>query len=116
MRRLSLSLVVLAVVVTIGTVVTWLATDRHYYTKFEVVEKVKVPVAEDDPLAGTGFYEGQSSEKVVTRDEFHLGLLPTPQGLFDKHILSVASLVGATWGLCLPLLWWLRRRRRKEAK
>ena len=115
MRRLSLSLVVLAAVVTIGTVVTWLVTDRHYYTKFEVVEKVKAPVAEDDPLAGTGFYDDESAETTVRRDEFHLGLLPTPQGLLDKHVLSVASLLGATWGSCLALLWWLRRRRRKES-
>ncbi len=115
MKRLDSLLVVLAAIVTIGTLATWLATGRHYFTKFEVVEKVKVSVAEDDPLAGTGFYDDESVEKTVRRDEFHLGLLPTPQGLFDKHILSVASLLAPTWGLCVVFLWWLHRRRRKEA-
>ena len=115
MRRLGSWLVVLAAVVTLGTLVTWFATGRHYFTKFEVVEKVEVAVAEDDPLAGTGFYDDESVERTVTRDEFHLGLLPTPQGLFDRHIVSVVSILGGTWGLCLALLWWLRHRRRKEA-
>ena len=115
MRRLDFFLVLLALAVTIGTLATWLATDRHYYTKFEVVEKVKVPVAQDDPLAGTGFYDDASAEKIVRRNEFHLGLLPTPQGLFDKHVLSVLSILAPTWGLYLVLLWWLHRRRRKEA-
>ncbi len=113
MGRLGFSLVVLAAVITIGTLVIWLATDRHYYTKFEVVEKVAVPVAEDDPLAGTGFYEDDSVEKTVRRDEFHLGLLPTPQGLLDKHVLSVVSILAPTWSLCLALLWWLRRRHKE---
>ena len=115
MRRLESSLVVLAAMLTIGAFATWLATGRHYFTKFEVVEKVKVAVAEDDPLAGTGFYDDESVEKTLRRDEFHLGLLPTAQGLFDKHILSVASVVAPTWGSCLVLLWWLRRRRRRRA-
>ena len=114
MTRLVSSLIVVAVVVTIGTVATWLATGRHYYTKFEVVEKTEVPVAEDDPLAGTGFYDADSVETTVRRDEFHLGLLPTPQGLFDKHMLSVVSILGAAWGLFLLLPWWLRRRARKK--
>ncbi len=112
MRRSSP--VLLAAVLTIGTLVTWFATGRHYYTKFEVVEKMKVPVATDDPLAGTGFYDNDSLETTVRRDEFHLGLLPTPQGLFDKHILSVVSILGPVWVLCLALLWWLRRRRRRD--
>ena len=115
MRRLESSLVVLAAIVTIGAFATWLATGRHYFTKFEVVEKIEVPVAEDDPLAGTGFYDNESVEKTVRRDEFHLGLLPTSQNPFDKHILSVASLVVPIWGLCVAFLWWLRRRRRKGA-
>ena len=67
----------------------------------------------DDPLAGTGFYDDARIETIERRDEFHLGLLPTPQGLLDKHILSVASILGPTWALPLFLLW-VRTRRQKR--
>ncbi len=112
MKRLTYGLIVFAGVVTVGTLVTWLATGRHYYTKFEIVENVEVPLEEDDPLAGTGFYDEDAAEVTVTRDEFHLGLLPTPQRLLDRHALSVISILGSTWGVCLTLLWWLARRKR----
>ncbi len=50
MKRLDSLLVVLAAIVTIGTLATWLATGRHYFTKFEVVEQIQVSVAADDPV------------------------------------------------------------------
>jgi hypothetical protein len=45
------------------------------------------------------------------RNAFRLGFLPTPQGLFDKHMISVSSILAATWGLWL-IAWRVRRRRR----
>lgn len=110
MRRFVRIPTVLALAATIAALSVWGATGRHYYTKFEVVEKQQVAIADDDPLAGTGFYDDEATE-TVRRDEFHLGLLPTPQGLFDKHLLSVATILAATWSLWAVFGWWLPRRR-----
>lgn len=99
--------VLLISMITVGV---WIATDRHSYTKFEVVETVEAPVKSDDPLAGTGFYDEGTLEKTVHRAEFHLGLFPTPRGLFDKHVLSVMTILTATWGFYLGLLLLSRRR------
>lgn len=116
---LTRALLILALLITIATLATWLATDRAYYTKFQVVEQVEVEVEADDPLAGTGFFDeaedgGPATEvRTETRDEFRLGLLPTPEGLFDKHMLSVLSLAGPAWALVVvsALLDWRRRRK-----
>ncbi len=115
MNRLNVFLLAGALLVTAGAVVTWMATGRHYYTKFEVVERVEEPVADDDPFAATGFYDGGSVETTVRRDEFHLGLFPTPQGVLDKHALSVASILGPVWGLVLGIILWQNRRRKRAA-
>ena len=104
--------VLLISVITVGV---WIATDRHSYTKFEVVETVEAPVESDDPLAGTGFYDEGTLKKTVRRAEFHLGLFPTPRGLFDKHALSVMTILTATWGFYLGLLL-LNRRRSPHAR
>ena len=101
-----------AAIITASLLIAWLATGRHYYTKYQVVESVRAPVDPDDPLAGTGFYDEESRIETVTKQEFHLGLLPTPQGLLDKHGLSVISILIPTWFCALALAWWLRRRRR----
>ena len=106
--RLSLA----AIVITLATLITWVATGRDIYTKFEVVERVTKAVDESDPLAGTGFYEDEAAqEEIVIRDGFRLGLLPAPQGLLDKHMISVISVLGVTWGLWLTI-WWVKRSRR----
>ena len=113
MKSVSNVLPLLALLVSLATVGTWLVTGRHYYTKFEVVEQVRTSPADDDPLAGTGFYDDGGVETTQRREEFHLGLIPTPQGLLDKHILSVASILGPTWALPL-ILFWARNRRRNQ--
>ncbi len=113
MNPLLKTFTVLAVGITLATVGTWLVTGRHYYTKFEVVEQVRTTPEDDDPLAGTGFYDDAGVETTERRDEFHLGLIPTPQGLLDKHILSVVSILGPTWALPL-FLFWARTRRQKR--
>ena len=101
-----------ALAITVATLATWIATGRDAYTKFEVVERTSKAVDASDPLAGTGFYDDDSAqEEIVVRDEFRLGFLPAPQRLFDKHLLSVSSILGVTWGAWL-LTWWVRRSRR----
>ena len=105
------SLIYAALFITLATVVTWIATDRHSYTKFEVVESVEVAPDIDDPLAGTGFYDKETVEKTVRRPEFHLGLFPTPQSILDKHMLSVAVVLASVWGPFTVLLAWSHRRR-----
>jgi hypothetical protein len=64
----------------------------------------------NDPLAAAGFYEGTSQTQTVTRREFRLGLLPTPSGFFDKHVISVVSMVSPAWVIAIGLVWWRRRR------
>lgn len=96
--------------ITLGLLLLWQATGGDYYTKFEVVEEVEVPIDESDPLAGTGFYENETEIKTVTRREFRLGLLPTPQGLLDKHIISVSSILVPLWGIGAALLFFNRKR------
>jgi hypothetical protein len=103
----------LAALVTLAALITWQATSGDYYTKFEVIEQVETPVDQNDPLAAAGFYEDASQTKTVTRREFHLGLLPTPSGLFDKHAVSVVSIVAPVWLVALGFVWWRRRRLRR---
>jgi hypothetical protein len=61
-------------------------------------------------LAGTGFYDSDVVERTERRSEFHLGLVPTPSGLLDKHALSVLLILGATWGGMVGLMAINRRR------
>ena len=110
------AVITVAVLISLVALGAWFGTGRHYYTKYEVVETVAKPVDADDPLAGTGFYDDEEAvTATVHRDEFHLGLLPTPDGLFDKHVLSAASILGVTWGVALPFVLWRRRRERALA-
>lgn len=110
--RLLLAGVLLSLVPVGG----WMATGRHVYTKFEVVENVEAPADPDDPLAGTGFYDDDAKVKrTVRRDEFHLGLLPAPQGILDKHWLSVSTTLGAVWVVVLLAGWRARGRKRTSA-
>jgi len=103
---------IVTIVITVASVVTWRITGGDYYTKFEVVEEIEKPVDPDDPLAGTGFYENEMKKEVVTRKQFRFGLLPTPSGLFDKHVMSVVTVVSPFWGLLLLNLLWRRHKRR----
>jgi len=113
MRQAKVAITI-AAAVTVAALVTWRATGGDYYTKFEVVEEADVQVDPDDPLAAAGFYEGDSAKQVVARDEFRLGLLPTPESLFDKHMVSVASISGPDWLGAIGFAWWSRRRERKQ--
>lgn len=110
MNKQTKIILFLAVLVTLATLITWQMTGGDYYTKFEVIEQVETPVDQNDPLAAAGFYEEASQTKTVTRQEFHLGLLPTASGLFDKHALSVISIVSPVWLVAFGLVRWRRRR------
>ena len=104
--------ITVAVLITLAVAAVWLATGAHFYTKYEVVERAEVAVPEDDPLAGTGFYESETRTETSVRDEFHLGLLPTPQGLFDKHLLSVTTVAAPLWLLAGAAVYFGRRMKR----
>ena len=100
-----------ALVVTAGVLLLWQATGGDYYTKYEIVEEVEVELDQSDPLVAAGFYGEGPVTKTISRKEFRLGLLPVPQGLFDKHAISVVSLVFPVWILAAAYLWYTRRRR-----
>ena len=78
------------------------------------MEQVQHEVDPNDPLVAAGFYDGSTNTQSTVRDEFRFGLLPTPQGVFDKHAVSVLTLVAPFWILTLGL-YWLNRRRMKAA-
>ena len=101
-----------ATLVTLLALGLWVATGRDAYTKYEVVEEIQRPVDPNDPLAGTGFYENDMVKEVVRRPEFRLGLFPTPSGIFDKHILSVATLAAPFWAAAIVALFLQRRAKR----
>jgi hypothetical protein len=94
--------------ITVAAVVTWQATGGDYYTKFEVIEEVEKEIDPDDPLAGTGFYEDDKQTETVVRKDFRLGLLPMPS-IFDKHMMSVVTVVAPFWVLTLVGFLWTRR-------
>ena len=97
--RSTLILLGVSGLLTIGAIGVWGATGFHAYTKYQVTELVQVEVASDDPFAGTGFYDGSEVQQVRTRDEFHLGIFPVPQGIWDKHALSVLTLIVPPWAI-----------------
>ena len=111
MTKLSQKVFAITLAVTIGAIALWQITGGDYYTKFEVIEEVEKAVDPDDLLAGTGFYEDDRKVETIARKEFRFGLLPTPSGLFDKHMLSVASVVTPFWALTLVVVWRGRRTR-----
>ena len=97
MSRTMFSLFTIAGVLTLAALITWLATGAHPYTKYQDVTRQQVSAGADDPFAETGFYDGDMVTKTVKLDVFYFGLLPTPQGLFDKHAVSVVSVVVPVW-------------------
>jgi hypothetical protein len=109
-------IILIAVLISVGTLITWQATGGDYYTKFQLVERIEVPVDPNDPLAQTGFYDDSLMAETVSKDEFRLGLLPTPSRLFDEHILSVASVILPLWTLVVLLILIQRRKRRISSR
>ena len=109
-----LKLLVIAVVLTVAAFGLWLATGAHPYTKYQDVTRQELPTDEDDPFAEAGFYDGDTVTRTVKKNVFYFGLLPTPQGVFDKHALSVVSVVLPVWLIVggISLVRWRARRRR----
>ncbi len=98
---------------TVAALAIWQATGAHPYTKYEDVTREQVRTDVDDPFVEAGFYEGDTVKQTVRKDVFYFGLLPTPQGLFDKHALSVVSAVVPVWLVVVGsvLVRWRARRR-----
>ncbi len=118
MSRPMLKLLVIAVVLTVAAFGLWLATGAHPYTKYQDVTRQELPTDEDDPFAEAGFYDGDTMTRTVKKNVFYFGLLPTPQGVFDKHALSVVSVVLPVWlfvGVISLIRWRARRRRIRRA-
>ncbi len=114
MSRPMFKLLVIAVVLTVAAFGLWLATGAHPYTKYQDVTRQELPTDEDDPFAEAGFYDGDTVMQTVKKNVFYFGLLPTPQGLFDKHAFSVVSIVVPMWLIVggISLIRWRARRRK----
>lgn len=109
MRVSTTTLVLFAVALTLLPVGLWISTGRDAYTKFEVIEEVQKPVDPNDPFAATGLYDGNAKKEVVRRPAFRFGLLPTPSGIFDKHVFSVVTVAGPIWVLAFVAIFARRR-------
>jgi len=90
----------------------WLITGGDYYTKYEMVKEIEKELDPSDPLVAAGFYKDNKIIEIVTIDEFRLGLLPTPSGVFDKHIVAVVTLIGPVWFITFIIF--LVQRRKKS--
>ena len=97
MSRTMFSLIIISVVLTAAALITWVATGRHPYTKYQDVTREQFSAGAEDPFAETGFYDGRIVTKTVKKDVFYFGLLPVPKDLFDKHAVSVVSVVVPVW-------------------
>jgi len=109
MKSIIRTLLIAAVLLTVGVLFVWHFTGGDYYTKFEVIEEVEEKLDPSDPLVAAGFYENDTATKTISRKEFRLGLLPVPQGIFDKHAVSVLTILFLIWGLAASFIWIFRR-------
>ncbi len=101
---------IISVVITIVALGVWIATGGDFYTKYETVKQVEKQIDANDPLAAAGFYDSETKIETVRKKEFRFGLLPTPSGLFDKHIISLTTIVTPPWMITIALLWMAKRR------
>jgi hypothetical protein len=111
-----LLILAIPILLTVAALGLWVGTERHAYTKYQVVERVPVEPA-DDIFAATGLFDsadGAPAFRTVQRDSFHFGLLPTPQGLLDKHVFSVLTIAGPPWAIAFGIIGWLVWRRRRS--
>lgn len=106
-------LAALAVLVTAIAALTWLATGRHVFTKYEAIEERANPPAADDPFAAAGFYDGNTVAQVTHVDAFHFGLLPSAGSVLDKHVISLVTVAAPLWALTLVFAWRRRSKRRR---
>lgn len=81
---------------TAATLALWLSTGARGYTTFHMIELVEPTPGDDDLFANTGLYDTSVQSVRETRG-FRLGLVPTPRGLLDPHILSVLTLLALVW-------------------
>ncbi len=107
-------LAALAMIVTSVAALTWAATGRHVFTKYESIEERSDPPRSDDPFAAAGFYDGAPA-RVVHVKAFHFGLLPSAGSVLDKHIVSLATVSAPLWLLTFASAW-RRRSSRRSAR
>ncbi len=104
MTPLLLRLTTMALLLSALTIGLWVGTGRHAYTAFESIEIVAHAPDDDDPFAATGLYDDAVPTSVRTTATFRLGLIPTPQHLFDRHLLSVLTLLPLSWAPAILLV------------
>ena len=97
--------ILITIGLTLTVIATWLITGGDYYTKYEIVKEVVKELDQSDPLVAAGFYDNNTTTtETVTINEFRLGLLPTPSGPFDKHMIAVVTLLSPIWFITFILL------------
>lgn len=96
---------------TVLIIIFWQITGGDFYTKYQVVEEIEKKLDQSDPLVAAGFYDNSTVTETIVKDEFRLGLLPTPSGIFDKHSLAVVTMLAPIWFLSLIIFFHQRKNR-----
>lgn len=99
---------IVTIALTFFILIFWQITGGDFYTKYQVVEEIEKELDPSDPLVAAGFYDNSTIIETIVKDEFRLGLLPTPSGIFDKHSLAVVTMLGPIWFISF-MIFFLRR-------
>ena len=94
---------------TVLILILWQITGGDYYTKYQVVEEIEKELDQSDPLVAAGFYQSSTVTETIVKDEFRLGLLPTPTTLFDKHSIAVTTIIAPVWFISAIIFFYRRR-------
>ncbi len=110
MNRVTRKTMFAAIILSFIILIIWQITGGDFYTKYQVVEEIEKKLDQSDPLVAAGFYENSTITETIVKNEFRLGLLPTPSGIFDKHSLAVITMLTPIWFISIAI-YFLRRQK-----
>lgn len=111
MNTITKKTVFFTITLTVLILIIWQMTGGDYYTKYQVVEEIEKELDQSDPLVVAGFYENSTVTETIVKDEFRLGLLPTPSSIFDKHVLAVTTVILPLWFISVVVFIYQRKKR-----
>ena len=110
MNKTTKNTILAAIVLSAIIIIFWQVTGGDFYTKYQVVAEIEKKLDRSDPLVAAGFYDNGTTTETIVKDEFRLGLLPTPSGIFDKHSIAVITMITPIW-LISFMMYFLKRQK-----